>query len=61
MADYRPDEAAKRLDERVAQLSSQSEVRPSGCWNIGCFENKRFSVFVAAIDRGAQDGAGLTV
>src|SRR5215510_7665066 len=54
-------EAAKRLHETVVDLFWRASVPASACWNIGCFENKRFSVFAIATSSRALDGLVLTV
>lgn len=55
------EEAVKTLDEKVTGLFSWLSMPASGCWNIGCFENKRFSVFADAISGGTVEGLVLTV
>lgn len=55
------EEAVKTLYEKVAGLFSRLSMPTSPCWNIGCFENKRFSVFAAAMSGGTEEGLVLTV
>lgn len=55
------EEAVKTLDEKVAGLFSRLSMPASGCWNIGCFENKRFSVFAPATSGSTVEGLVLTV
>src|ERR1051326_7957915 len=57
----RGEEAPKRLDETIVYLLLRRRVPASPCWNIGCFESKRFSVFAAAVISCSLDGWVLTL
>jgi hypothetical protein len=54
-------EPVKRLHETIVDLFSRPGVLASACWNIGCFENKRFSVSAAEVISGVLNGLVLTV